>query len=86
MAHYQATFVIGGAHSRSRKPKKLKTGDYLTLRSAYGKKYQLQITQAFNYNNKRVYLTHQFGLIYADELLFNLPSGKTGVSQKARAV
>ncbi len=46
----------------------LQPGDEVHLVNRLGKNMKFTVKQAFEYNNKIVYVTDRFGIVYADEL------------------
>lgn len=87
MAKYRGRFVFGGVDS-GKVMDNLRVGDELSLIGAFGKINDVKIKETYRYQNKRVYITDQLGLIYADEVVaVNMPTWKNGIfTRKAKVV
>jgi hypothetical protein len=66
MKNYWVRFKMGGTEVSGRK---LKPGDQISF-SILGKKKTATITKAFTYENRMVYFTDNFGVVYENELQF----------------
>lgn len=67
MARYIGKYEMGGVRTGTIMDW-LQPGDEITLVSAFGKKFNVTVKNTFYYDNRKVYITDRFGLIYADEL------------------
>lgn len=67
MALYIGKYEMGGVRTGTIMDW-LQPGDEITLVSAFGKKINVKVKSAYYYDNRKVYITDRFGLIYADEL------------------
>lgn len=67
MARYIGKYEMGGVRTGTIMDW-LQPGDEVTLVSAFGKKINVKVKNTYYYDNRKVYITDRFGLIYADEL------------------
>ena len=70
MARYIGRYEMGGVRTGTIMDW-LQPGDEITLVSAFGKKINVKVKNTYYYDNRKVYITDRFGLIYADELSSN---------------
>jgi hypothetical protein len=87
MASYRGKYVMGGA--KTGQPMDwLQPGDELSLVTA-GKNIKLSVKDTYRYENRRVYVTDRFGLIFADELVaYTMPvwNKNASVFRKSEAI
>jgi hypothetical protein len=85
MARYIARYEMGGVRTGTIMDW-LQPGDEITLVSAFGKKINVKVKNTYNYDNRKVYITDRFGLIYADELAsVHVPAWNKKPAAKAEA-
>ena len=70
MARYVGKYEMGGVRTGMIMDW-LQPGDEITLVSGFGKKINVKVKNTYYYDNRKVYITDRFGLIYADELASN---------------